>query len=124
MIGDDLVREMREARLLAPLDKSLLPNLKNLGERFLDPYYDPGLKYSVPYMWGSTGMVINRKYIKEDIDSWKVLFDPRYKGKIAMLPDLNELMAAACKRLGYSLNTRDPRELASPGSCSLRRRSC
>jgi spermidine/putrescine-binding protein len=112
VIGDDLVREMRRAKILAPLHKSKIPNLKNLGERFLNPYYDPELKYSVPYMWGSTGMVINKKYIKEDRDSWQVLFDPRYKGKIAMLPDINELLAVACKRLGYSLNTQDPRELA------------
>ena len=57
-------------------------------------------------------MVINRKYIKEDRDSWKVLFDPRYKGRIAMLSNVYDVLAVGCKLLGYSLNTQDPQELA------------
>ena len=100
VISDDLVREMRRAKILSPLDKGRIPNLKNIGERFQNPSHDPELKYTVPYLWGTTGMVINTKFIKEDRDSWKVLFDPRYAGRIAMLAQPLRAPGAGCKLLG------------------------
>jgi spermidine/putrescine-binding protein len=110
--SDDMVREMLKGKLLAELDFSKIPNIKNIYDNYLNTSWDPDQKYTVPYLAGTTGIVINKKYIKENTDSWAVLFDNRYKGKIAMLNNPFEVMAAASKVLGYSINTTDPGEIA------------
>lgn len=102
--SDDLIREMQEAKILAQLDFSKIPNFKYISKQYINRPCDPEQKYSVPYLFGTTGMVVNTKYIKEDTDSWQVLFDKRYKGKIAMLNNSFEVMSAASKLLGYSIN--------------------
>jgi spermidine/putrescine-binding protein len=108
--SDDTIREMREAKMLSQLDMTQIPNIKNVDEKYLNTAWDPEQIYSIPYMWGTTGMVVNKKYIKEDWDSWSVLFDQRYKGKIAMLNNPFEVTAAVCKMLGLSINTTDPND--------------
>jgi len=67
--------------------------------------------YSIPYMWGTTGIAVNRKYIKETEDSWSILWNPKYKGKIAMLDNSWEVIGAALKYLGYSGNSTNLEEL-------------
>jgi spermidine/putrescine-binding protein len=109
--SDDLIREMREAKMLSQLDHSKIPNLKYVGEQYRARPYDPEQKYSVPYLMGTTGMVVNKKYIKEDADSWSVLFDKKYKGRLAMLNNGFEVIAAVCKLQGYSINTTNRDEL-------------
>ncbi len=109
--SDDTAREMREAKMLAPLDLAKIPNLKYIDKKYLNMPCDPEQKYSVPYMTGTTGMIVNTRYIQEETDSWKVLFDPRYKGKPAMLNNQWEVVGAACKLLGYALNTTAAEEL-------------
>jgi spermidine/putrescine transport system substrate-binding protein len=98
-------------RLLSRLDLEEVPNLVNIEERFRNPSYDPRNQYSVPYMWGTTAMAVNRAYIKEEADSWAVLWNPAYAGKISMLPSGPEVVGAALKLLGYSLNTSDAQQL-------------
>ena len=100
----DLVREMQSAKIFAQLDFSKIPNFKYISKQYTNKSSDPEQKYSIPYLWGTTGMVVNTKYIKEEADSWQVLFNKRYKGKIAMLNDPFEVMAVASKLLGYSIN--------------------
>ena len=102
--SDDLVREMQEAKILAQLDFSKIPNFKYISKQYINRPCDPEQKYSIPYLLGTTGMVVNTKYIKEDADSWQVLFNKRYKGKIAMLNNSFEVMSAASKLLGHSIN--------------------
>ena len=102
--SDDLVREMQEAKILAQLDFSKIPNFKYISKQYIKRPCDPEQKYSIPYLLGTTGMVVNTKYIKEDADSWQVLFNKRYKGKIAMLNNSFEVMSAASKLLGHSIN--------------------
>ena len=109
----DAAREMIQAKLLAPVDYSKIPNFKHIDKKYLNQRFDPKQQYTVPYLMGQTGMVINKKYIKENTDSWKVLWDKRYNGKLAMLPEPFEVVAAACKLLGYSINTTNPEELAA-----------
>ncbi len=107
----DNIRECKEMRLLTEIDLKNIPNLKNIDPKFRNPAYDPGHRYSVPYLWGTTGMVVNRTFIKDDGDSWSILWNPKYEGKIAMLNSPDEVMVAALKYLGYPLNTRDPSKL-------------
>jgi spermidine/putrescine transport system substrate-binding protein len=102
--SDDLIREMHESKLLALLDYSKIPNFKHISKQYINGPADTEQKYSVPYLFGTTGMVVNTKYIKENTDSWQVLFDKRYKGKIAMLNNSFEVSSVASKLLGYSIN--------------------
>ncbi len=109
--SDDTVRELIEMRLLAEIDLDNTANIKNIDNKFKNPLYDPGNRHSVPYLWGTTGIAVNRTFIKEQVDSWSVLWNPKYKGKIAMLNNPDEVVGAVLKYLGYPLNTTDPSKL-------------
>ena len=109
--SDILVREMINMKLLSPINLNNIPNFKNIAGEYKNPSYDPGNKYSVPYMWGTSGLVINRKYIKETEPSWSILWNPEYKGKISMLYNMQDVIGAALRYLGYSANSIDPAEL-------------
>src|SRR3954466_6799457 len=101
------VRVLAEKKLVRELDKSKIPNWKNLDERLLDKNYDPGNKFAMPYFFGTTGIGFNRKAVGE-VDSWSVMFDPKYSGKLMMLKDMRECFAAALKTMGKSVNEKDP----------------
>ena len=106
-----LIAELVEMRLLAALNLANIPNIANIGHTFRNPDYDPGNRFSVPYLWGTTALAVNHAHVPKDERSWAVLWNPAYKGKIAMLPSPPETVAAALKLLGYSLNSTDPKEL-------------
>jgi spermidine/putrescine-binding protein len=106
--GDYMVRILVYLKLLRPLDRARLKNFGNLDPRFLDQEYDPGNRYSVPYMWGTTGYGYNRRRAGREEDSWAPLFDPANRGQILMLDDMRECFAAALKYLGHSINSTDP----------------
>src|SRR3989339_604346 len=85
------------------LIKKNLPNFKNLDEKFINQNYDSENKYSVPYMWGTTALIINTKYIPEDTDSWDVLWNNKYSGKIGLLLNSEEAIAMTSKYVGGPL---------------------
>ncbi len=114
--SDYMVHIMIKSGLLEPLDLKYLPNVEFIGERFIDPPYDDprengGLQYSVPYFYGTTGYTQRTDKVAEPQAEWAALWDARYKGKINMLDDERECLAAALKLLGYSLNTTSQDEL-------------
>ena len=99
---------------LKPIDKSQLPNLKNIDPIYLNTPFDPGNKYSVPYAMSTTIIGYNDEKMKElglPTDTWAVIFDPKYlekvKGRVTVLDSSSELFAAALKYLGYSANDVD-----------------
>ena len=101
-----------QQHLLAPLDKSRLPNVwANLDPRFRNLACDPRNEYGVPYAWGTTGLAYRSDLVKEKVDSWDVMFDPRYAGHILLLDDTREVFGMALKKLGYSLNSTNPGEI-------------
>ncbi len=103
---------MREQGLLAEIDKSKLANYKNLDPTVLDKPFDPGNRFSVPYMWGSTGLMVNTARVAPGVlGGWNDLKKPELAGKIVMSSDLRDTMGAALKALGYSLNTRSEAEI-------------
>lgn len=102
---------LREYRLLAELDLAKIPNAKFVKKGFKNPSCDPEGKYTMPYLFGTTGLVINTNFVPADVDSWAILWDKKYKGKIALLDDCRETMAAALKYSHFSLNTIDTGEL-------------
>ncbi len=109
--SDYMVSIMIKSDVLQPLDMDKIPNFENIGENFRGLPYDPDNEYSVPYQWGTTGLLYNRAEIGE-IDSWDAAWDPQFDGKIAMLNDVRETLGAALYKLGYSVNSTNPDELA------------
>lgn len=107
---NDFIQPMRQMGLLAPLRHDPLSNLDNLGAEFRRPPWDPELQYSVPYMWGVTGVAYQRS-LNPPIARWRDLWDARLAGKITMLDDLSDAFGAALRMLGYSVNSSDPGEL-------------
>jgi len=105
---DYYVLQMAREGLIAPLDKGKLKNLANLDPFFQDPPYDPGLQYSVPYLWGTTGLAYREDLVRGPVDSYAVLFDPEAQvGPFLLLDEMRETIGAALKYLGYSVNTTD-----------------
>ncbi|HEX5364503.1 MAG TPA: spermidine/putrescine ABC transporter substrate-binding protein [Gallionella sp.] len=105
------VESLIRQRALRPLDKRLLPNLRNIDPAWLDTAFDPGNRYSVPYAYTLTLIGYNSERLRGlnlPVDSWAVVFEPRYleklKGRITVLDSQRELIAAALKYLGYSAN--------------------
>ncbi len=108
------VEPLIKGNQLLPLDKSQLPNLKNINPIYMNTAFDPGNKYSVPYAMSTTIIGYNDQKMKElglPTDTWAVIFDPKYlekvKGRVTVLDSANELFAAALKYLGYSANDVD-----------------
>ncbi len=109
--SDYMVEILIRENLLAELDKGALKNLRNIDPAFLDKPYDPGNRYSVPYFWGTTGFGYRKDKVPGVIDSWKVLWDPKYRDRITMLDDMRENFSAALHSLGYSSNTTSTAEI-------------
>ncbi|MDQ5769316.1 extracellular solute-binding protein [Thiothrix subterranea] len=107
-----LVAKMSREGLLQKLDKTKLTNLKNLSADLLDKPYDPGNEYSIPYLWGSTGIGVNGKEIDSStITSWADLWDEKWKGKLLLTDDVREVFHMALKKNGFSTNSTNPDEI-------------
>ncbi|MGK2741111.1 ABC transporter substrate-binding protein [Tepidicaulis sp. LMO-SS28] len=109
--SNDYVARMSEAGMLEEIDHSKIPNIKHLYPRFLgeDVAFDPGRKYSLPYMWGTIGIGYRKSRVDEVPDSWKWLMDSdKYSGKIALMQECGTLMQMAMQYLGHDINTTDP----------------
>ena len=108
--SSDYVERMIVADMLMPLNDSALPNRSNIQQDFLDVSFDPGRKYSLPYMWGTMGIGYRKSKMDGIPDSWKWLFDSdRHKGKCALLSEASDVLGAVFKYMGHSLNTIDPK---------------
>lgn len=103
--SNEFVTRMGEAGLLMPLDHAKIPNMKNIDPAFLDPDYDKGRKFSMPYTWLVLGIGYRKSKMQGVPDSWKWVFDsPQYKGRIGLLSESADLMRLCAKYLGHSVN--------------------
>ncbi|KGR92230.1 spermidine/putrescine ABC transporter substrate-binding protein [Ureibacillus massiliensis 4400831 = CIP 108448 = CCUG 49529] len=104
-----MVEMMIEEDLLIPLDHSKLPNMKNIDPYFLDLAFDPGNKYTIPYFWGTVGIVYNPSLVEDHLtfESWKDLWDPSLKDKVFLVDGAREVMGMGLNSLGESLNAKD-----------------
>ncbi len=110
--SDYMVGRLISEDMLEELDFSNIPNYANVDESFKNQAFDPENKYSVPYTWGTVGVIYNKKYVDEaDLGSWDLLWNEKYAGKILMFDNCRDAFAIAEARLGYSLNTQDQAEL-------------
>ena len=120
--SDSTVKELIEMKQLAKLDKSHIPNIKNLDPDFLNLSFDPGNEYSIPYLWGTTGIAYNRSAVKENVKSWSILWDNNYSGRIILLNNKDEVIATALKYLGYSINTKNLSQLREAETLLLKQK--
>ena len=111
--SDYMVQKMIENDLLEPLDYDKIPNISNIDPDYLKSaeQFDPGNRYCVPYCWGTVGILYNKTMVDEPVDSWDILWDEKYKDEILMQDSVRDTFAVALKRLGYSLNSTDSKEL-------------
>ena len=109
--SDYMVKVLTEQGLLRELDRDRISNFSNLDPKLLGLPFDPQNRYSVPYLWGTTGIGYRKDKVSEPVDSWSALWDPRYKDHLAMLDDAREVLGAALKYLGKSLNSTNPEDL-------------
>lgn len=113
--SDYMLTRMKEEGMLEKIDMANIPNIKNIDPWFLGHDYDPDNEYSVPYKWGTMGILYNTKMVDEVVDSWDILWDPKYRKEILMLDSQRDSIGAALLKLGYPLNTLDLGELAEAG---------
>jgi spermidine/putrescine transport system substrate-binding protein len=110
--SDYMAGRLIDEGLVQKIDYDNIPNYQYIDEAYKDTAYDPTNEYSVPYTWGTVGIIYNSKYVDEaDIGSWDLLWNEKYSGKILMFDNNRDAFAIAEARLGYSLNTTDESEL-------------
>lgn len=98
--------------LLAELDHSKLPNFKLMDPRLIHHAFDPQNKYSVPYMWGTCGLIVNTKYVKgAKVDSWKDMLRPEFKNRVMLSDDPRDTIGIALMAFGYSPNSKNEAEI-------------
>jgi len=106
--SDYMVSILVKQDLLAELTPAKIPNLAQVFPHLKGLYYDPANTYSIPYLWGTTGIGYNADLVSPPPDSWQVLWDERYKGKISLLNDEREVFGMALRAAGESLNATAP----------------
>ncbi len=111
--SDYMIQRMIENDLLSEINFDNIPNLKYIGEQYMEQSrsFDPENKYSVPYCWGTVGILYNKTMVDEPIDSWSVLWDEKYADQILMQNSVRDAFGITLKYCGYSLNSKDLDEL-------------
>lgn len=109
--SDYMVTIMANLGLLEPIDLNHIPNFANIDERFKNPPFDPGNKYSVPYQWGTVAIAVNTEKVQQPITKFADLWDPMFRNNLVVLDDEREIIGMALVVLGYSKNSTDPAQL-------------
>ena len=109
--SDYMLSRLIEEDMLEKLNFDNIPNFSDVSDTFVDPPYDPTNEYSVPYMWGTVGIIYNTTMVQEDVTSWSILFDEDYADQILMINNPRDAIGVALKYLGYSYNTTDKAQI-------------
>lgn len=111
--SDYMIQRMLDNNFLQEINYDNIPNLKYIGEEYMEQsrQFDPENKYSVPYCWGTVGILYNKTMVDESVDSWSVLWDEKYADNILMQDSVRDAFGVTLKYLGYSLNSTDLDEL-------------
>ena len=109
--SDYMIEKMIREDMLVKINKDNVPNINNVDEKFFGLDFDPNNDYSVPYMWGTVGIIYNKTMVDDVVDSWDILWNEKYKDQIIMLNSQRDSIAVALLKLGYSMNTRDVNQL-------------
>jgi len=109
--SDYMISRMIKEEMILPLDMSNIPNYKYIGEAYKNQAFDPENEYSVPYFWGTVGIIYDTTLIEEENIDWDILWNEDYADRILMFDNPRDAFAIAELRLGYSLNTENEKEL-------------
>ena len=109
--SDYMVGRLIEEGMLEELNYNNIPNYDKIGAKYKSLSYDPENKYTVPYTWGTLGIIYNSTMVSEPITSWGAMFDPQYKGNVLMIRSSRDALAAALLYLGYDINTTNEAEI-------------
>lgn len=123
--SDYMLSRLIAEGMLEPLDFSNIPNFDQIGDDYKNLAYDPENLYSVPYTWGTTGIIYNTKMVKEPVDSWSILFDEDYKGEILMIDNPRDAMGWRCSTWATPLTPQIGKSSRRPMTCfGARSRFC
>lgn len=111
MPSDYMIEKMIKESLLEPINIAKITTFGDIAPEFKNLPFDKGNQYSIPYLWGTVGIIYNKTMVTDPVDSWNILWNEKYKGQIVMLDSERDALAVSLKRLGYSLNSRDTKEL-------------
>ena len=111
--SDYMIDKLIKEELLQPLNYENIPNAQYIDPAYKSLAHDPDDIYSIPYIWGTLGIVYNTKMVNEPVDSWSILWDEKYKGNILMLDSIRDSFAVVQSLLGQSINSSDATELAA-----------
>lgn len=109
--SDYMIAKFIEEDMLEPLDYENIPNFELIDERFRNLQYDPENRYTVPYTWGTLGIIYNTSMVDEEITSWSALYDDKYAGNVLLINNSRDALGEALLYLGYSVNTTDEAEI-------------
>ena len=109
--SDYMVARLIAEDMLAEIDYSNVPNFDLIDQRFKNLSYDPENKYTVPYTWGTVGIIYNTTMVDEPNTSWSARFDPKYAGEVVMIRNSRDALAAGLLYLGYDVNTTDTAQI-------------
>ncbi|WP_143314659.1 spermidine/putrescine ABC transporter substrate-binding protein [Clostridium sp. HBUAS56017] len=109
--SDYMIEKMISENMVEELNFDNIQNYQYIDDKFKNLDFDPDNKYSVPYMWGTIGIIYNPEVVTEPVTSWDILWDKKYSKDIVMFDSVRETISIALKHLGYSMNSTDPKEL-------------
>ena len=109
--SDYMISQLIEEGMLEKLDYSKLPNFELIDERFTYLPYDPANEYTVPYTWGTVGIIYNAAVVEKEVTSWDILFSDEYAGQVLLINNSRDAIGIALMYLGYSVNTTDEAEI-------------
>ena len=109
--SDYMIARMIEEDMLAELNYDNIPNFSKIDDQYKNLSYDPENKYTVPYTWGTLGIIYNSAMIDEPITSWSAMFDEQYAGQVIMIRNSRDALAAALLYLGHDVNTTDEAQI-------------
>jgi spermidine/putrescine transport system substrate-binding protein len=124
--SDYMVQLMISENMLEPLDFDVVTNIEHMGAQHVNQYFDPQQEYTVPYVWGTSGLLVDTSVVPEPAPSWSLVFQPGPDvcGKISMLDDQRETLGAALMYLGYSINDTDPVHLGEAKALLVEQADC
>jgi spermidine/putrescine transport system substrate-binding protein len=120
--SDYMIARLIAEDMLEKIEVSKIATYGNIGQRYLGLEFDPANAYSVPYMWGTFGILYNTKMVDDPVESWDIMWNPKYEKQILMMDSVRDSLAVAFLRLGYSINTRDKAQLEAAGELLARQK--
>ncbi|MGL4760306.1 MAG: ABC transporter substrate-binding protein [Sarcina sp.] len=121
--SDYMVQKMINEDMLRKIDTSKLKYYNEIDPKFKGLAYDPKSEYSVPYTWGTVGIMYNKKMVTDPVDSWDILWNTKYKDNVIMVDSPRDALGIALKKLGYSLNSTNPKELTAARDALIKQKT-